>query len=40
MLVCRSADSTWFTWVTQLNHISMDVHEEDANDTWLTLQVS
>ena len=35
----RTVDSSWFTWVTQLNHIVMDVHEEDEHDTWLSLQV-
>lgn len=39
LALVRCADSTWFTWVTQLNHISMDVHEEKEEDTWLSLQL-
>ena len=35
----RTCDSTWFTWVTQSNHIVMDIHDEDDSDTWLSLQV-
>ena len=36
----RMADSAWFTWVSQCNHIVMDVHDDDPQDTWLNLQVN
>ena len=35
----RLAESAWFVWVSQSNHIVMDVHEEDESDTWLSLQL-
>ena len=35
----RLVDSTWFAWVTQVNHVCMDVHEDKMDDTWLNLQV-
>ena len=38
-MIYRIAESTWFTWVSQSNHIVMDVHEDDDADTWLTTQV-
>ena len=35
----RFVESSWFMWVTQTNHIVMDVHDDDPADSWLTLQV-
>jgi hypothetical protein len=35
----RLAESAWFAWVSQCNHICMDVHEDNSTDTWLNLQV-
>ena len=39
-MIVKMLDSTWFTWVSQCNHIVMDVHDDDPHDTWLNLQVS
>ena len=35
----RLPESTWFAWVSQSNHIVMNVHEDKMDDTWLNLQV-
>jgi len=37
--VMRLMESAWFTWVTQINHVAMDVHEESDEDTWVTLNL-
>jgi len=34
----RCLDSEWFVWVSQSNHIPMDI-EEDKDRPWLSLQV-
>jgi len=34
----RCLDSQWFVWVSQSNHIPMDI-EEDQDRPWLALQV-
>jgi len=34
----RCLDSEWFAWVSQCNHIPMDI-EEDKQRPWLALQV-
>ena len=39
-LIMRMVESAWFTWVSQSNHIVMDVHEDDEYDSWLSLQVT
>ena len=36
--VVRCLDSQWFVWVSQSNHIPMDI-EEDKDRPWLALQV-
>ena len=36
--VDRCLDSEWFVWVSQSNHIPMDI-EEDKERPWLALQV-
>lgn len=38
-LVVRFFESSWFVWVSQSNHIPMDVHDNDPNDSWLSLQL-
>ena len=36
----RCLESSWFAWVSQSNHIVMDVHDDEGDsDSWLTLQV-
>jgi hypothetical protein len=35
----RLTESAWFAWVSQCNHICMDVHGDNPSDTWLNLQV-
>jgi hypothetical protein len=35
----RLTDSAWFAWVSQSNHICMDVHDDNPTDTWVNLQV-
>lgn len=35
----RIAESAWFIWVAQCNHIVMDVHDDDKHDSWLHLQL-
>ena len=35
---CRFLESHWFTLVTQMNHIPMQV-DKDHNDSWLKAQV-
>lgn len=35
----RTLESHWFTWVTQMNHIPMDVDRDQRRD-WLSLQVN
>ena len=37
--IVRFIDSSWFGWVSQCNHIPMDIHDDVPNDTWLHLQV-
>jgi len=37
--VCRSLHSMWFIWVTQTNHIPMDIHAENRYESWLDLQL-
>ena len=39
-LLMRMCESAWFTWVSQCNHIVMDVHVDDSTDSWLNLQVT
>ncbi|XP_005988035.1 acyl-CoA (8-3)-desaturase [Latimeria chalumnae] len=34
----RFIESNWFVWVTQMNHIPMDI-DHDQNKDWLTMQV-
>jgi len=34
----RLVESHWFTWVTQMNHIPMDINR-DAHKDWISLQV-
>ena len=36
----RIAESGWFIWVAQCNHIVMDVHDDDGKESCLSLQVS
>lgn len=39
LLTCvRFLESHWFVWVTQMNHIPMDV-DYDKNDDWLSMQL-
>jgi len=38
-LLVRFIESSWFVWVSQSNHIPMDVHDNDPYDSWLALQV-
>ena len=33
-------ESTWFTWVSQSNHITMEIHTDVYDDTWINLQVN
>jgi hypothetical protein len=35
----KAVESTWFTWVSQCSHITMDIHNDIENDTWLNIQV-
>jgi uncharacterized protein Veg len=35
----RLTESAWFAWVSQCNHICMDVHDDNPTDTWVNLQV-
>ncbi|RNA11075.1 fatty acid desaturase 2 [Brachionus plicatilis] len=35
----RLFESAWFTWVSQCNHIVMDVHDDVDYDSWLHLQI-
>ena len=35
----RVTESGWFIWVAQCNHIVMDVHDDENNESWLHLQV-
>nr|QBO56274.1 fatty acid desaturase 5/6-4 [Brachionus rotundiformis] len=37
--VVRLFESAWFTWVSQCNHIVMDVHDDVDYDSWLHLQI-
>ncbi|CAF0877889.1 unnamed protein product [Brachionus calyciflorus] len=37
--VMRLFESAWFTWVSQCNHIVMDVHDDVEYDSWLHLQI-
>ncbi|RXM36216.1 Fatty acid desaturase 1 [Acipenser ruthenus] len=34
----RFIESNWFVWVTQMNHIPMDI-DRDRNKDWLTMQL-
>lgn len=34
----RFLESHWFVWVTQMNHLPMDIDHEKHHD-WLTMQV-
>jgi len=36
----RVTESGWFIWVAQCNHIVMDVHDDENNESWLNLQVT
>ncbi len=36
----RVTESGWFIWVAQCNHIVMDVHDDENNESWLHLQVT
>jgi len=38
-LIMRVFESLWFTWVTQMSHIPMEVHDLDEDDTWFTLML-
>lgn len=38
-LTVRFFESSWFVWVSQSNHIPMDIHDNDEYDSWLSLQV-
>ncbi|XP_063053321.1 acyl-CoA 6-desaturase [Engraulis encrasicolus] len=41
ILLCsfvRFLESHWFVWVTQMNHIPMDI-DHDKHDDWLTMQL-
>lgn len=38
-LVIRSIESSWFAWISQSNHIPMEIHDDDKLDSWLSLQV-
>lgn len=38
-LIIRLIESSWFTWVSQCNHIVMDIHEDVNYDSWLHLQL-
>ena len=35
----RMIDSAWFIWVSQCNHIVMDIHDDEKNESWFTLQL-
>ncbi|CAF0877938.1 unnamed protein product [Brachionus calyciflorus] len=35
----RFFEGGWFTWISQCNHIVMDVHDDDQYDSWLQLQI-
>ena len=35
----RCLESHWFTWVTQCNHLPMEI-DDDKEKPWLTLQMS
>ncbi|XP_074647947.1 acyl-CoA 6-desaturase-like isoform X2 [Tubulanus polymorphus] len=37
-MLFRTLESNWFVWVTQMNHIPMDI-DKDTNREWLTLQL-
>lgn len=34
----RYLESTWFIWVSQMNHIPMDI-DYDKNEDWVSTQV-
>lgn len=36
---CRFLESHWFVWVTQMNHIPMEIDSEKHRD-WLSSQVT
>lgn len=38
-LVIRSIESSWFAWISQSNHIPMEIHDDDKLDSWLSLQL-
>lgn len=38
MLSCRFLESHWFVWVTQMNHIVMEIDREPYRD-WFSSQV-
>lgn len=37
-VICRFIESHWFVWVTQMNHIPMEIDYE-KHDDWLSMQV-
>ncbi len=40
LLAVRCIESSWFAWVSQSNHIVMDIHDDFGDkDSWLRLQV-
>uniref|UniRef100_A0A672TLC1 Cytochrome b5 heme-binding domain-containing protein n=1 Tax=Strigops habroptila TaxID=2489341 RepID=A0A672TLC1_STRHB len=36
--LCRYLESTWFIWVSQMNHIPMDI-DYDKNEDWVSTQL-
>jgi len=38
-VMMRFVESSWFTWVSQCNHIVMDIHDDEPTDSWLALQL-
>lgn len=37
-VISRFLESHWYVWVTQMNHIPMDIDYE-KHDDWLSMQV-
>lgn len=35
----RLIESAWFTWVSQCNHIVMDIHDDVDYESWFHLQL-
>ena len=35
----RILDSGIFIWLSQVNHVVMDIHDDEKDESWLSLQV-